>query len=291
MLSRSRRQPTHPSQQRSSTISASTQHSRATFVRTDELYAESQRLSERYGDAESVRFLRGNRLWIGFMRGRWDETHEAADAFIAECEAGSPHTIEVLVREIRGRCSCSPAEIATAPFATSSVRSSSVSRRHDPFASLGSLALTATMLRRARDCTTRRARSRCRCHRMVREIGLHGGADSSLALADDLGIGDELRDAVAAGAGPSFPFGVPRSAHPGGRADSAADIMESAGNPTIEANIRKHARSTDACRGPNDGRAGRARTRTRVLPLGRRYRPTSRRSRARWPRLRESRRR
>jgi class 3 adenylate cyclase/tetratricopeptide (TPR) repeat protein len=64
------------------------------FRRTDELYAEAMRLAERYGDASSVRFNRGNRVWLGFMLGRWDQALESADRFIAECEAGSPHTLE-----------------------------------------------------------------------------------------------------------------------------------------------------------------------------------------------------
>ena len=42
------------------------------FRRTDELYAEATRLGERYGDASSVRFVRGNRIWLDFMLGRWD---------------------------------------------------------------------------------------------------------------------------------------------------------------------------------------------------------------------------
>ena len=63
---------------------------RGDFPRTDELYAEALRLSERYGDRSSVRFIRGNRIWIDYMLGRWDRALESADAFIAECEAGSP---------------------------------------------------------------------------------------------------------------------------------------------------------------------------------------------------------
>ena len=46
------------------------------FPRTDELYAEAARLAERFGDAASARFIRGNRLWIDFMLGRWDRALE-----------------------------------------------------------------------------------------------------------------------------------------------------------------------------------------------------------------------
>jgi tetratricopeptide (TPR) repeat protein len=39
---------------------------------------------------------------MAFMLGRWDEAIRAADEFIAECEAGSPHYMEVAARQIRG---------------------------------------------------------------------------------------------------------------------------------------------------------------------------------------------
>ena len=94
------------------------------FRRTDELYAEAMRLGERYGDAASVRFVRGNRIWLDFMLGRWDRALESADAFIAECEAGSPHTLEhfrarsacgTLARPRRsGRCTSRPAPVVRA---------------------------------------------------------------------------------------------------------------------------------------------------------------------------------
>ncbi len=60
----------------------------AEFPRTAELYDEAMRLAERYGDASAIRFIRGNRIWIDFMLGRWDLALESANAFIAECEAG-----------------------------------------------------------------------------------------------------------------------------------------------------------------------------------------------------------
>ena len=75
------------------------------FARTDELYGEAARLAERYGDASSIRFIRGNQIWMDFMLGRWDRALESADAFIAECESGSPHTLETVVRGVRAAIS------------------------------------------------------------------------------------------------------------------------------------------------------------------------------------------
>ena len=61
-------------------------------------------------------------------------------------------------------------------------------------------------------------------------------------FADELGIGDDLRDAVAAGAGPTVP--IWRSTIElalAGNSSAAADVIERAGNPTIEARLRRHA--------------------------------------------------
>ena len=76
---------------------------------------------------------------------------------------------------------------------------------------------------------------------MVREVGLHGALMRLGLVADELGIGDELRDAVAAGAGPRLPFWQSMIDHIlAGELDSAADLMASVGNPTVEANLRRH---------------------------------------------------
>jgi class 3 adenylate cyclase/tetratricopeptide (TPR) repeat protein len=210
------------------------------FVRTDELYAESQRLSERYGDAGSVRFVRGNRMWIAFMRGRWDDALEAADAFIAECEAGSPHTLEHFAREVRAALSLGRGDRDRA--LRDQRRSHELAQtRHEPFQQLGSLASTASMyaelglLDEARELAVQ-------VPPLVREIGLHGALTRLSMHADELGIFADLRDAIAAGAGPSVPFWRAVIEHIMiGELQAAAESMSSAGNPTIEANLRKHA--------------------------------------------------
>ena len=209
------------------------------FRRTDELYAESQRLSERYGDAASVRFVRGNRVWIAFMRGRWDSALESANTFIAECEAGSPHTIETLVREVRAALLLARGDSPGA--LRDQLRSLELNQsRHEPFQRLGSLALTAATYAELGQLDEARALAR-EVPPQVREIGLHGGLIRLSLVADELGIGDDLREAVAAGAGPTVPRWRAAVGHIlADEVDAAADLMESAGNPTIEANLRKH---------------------------------------------------
>jgi class 3 adenylate cyclase/tetratricopeptide (TPR) repeat protein len=68
------------------------------LLRAEELYADSMRLAERFGDGQGLRFFRGTMVWLGWVRGRWDDALEGANTFLAECEAGSPNIQEGYVR-------------------------------------------------------------------------------------------------------------------------------------------------------------------------------------------------
>jgi class 3 adenylate cyclase/tetratricopeptide (TPR) repeat protein len=65
-------------------------------------FDEGLEIAERVGDGVNARWLRAQLARMAFMLGRWDEASHAADEFIAECEAGSPHYMEVATRQIRG---------------------------------------------------------------------------------------------------------------------------------------------------------------------------------------------
>ena len=69
--------------------------------RATELYEEAAREAARFGDAIRLHGSRGDLADLAFHAGRWDEAHRLADAFIAECEAGSPHYSEVWARTAR----------------------------------------------------------------------------------------------------------------------------------------------------------------------------------------------
>jgi class 3 adenylate cyclase/tetratricopeptide (TPR) repeat protein len=207
--------------------------------RTDELYVEAIRLGERYGDASSVRFIRGNRIWLDFMLGRWDRALESADAFIAECEAGSPHTLEYFAREVRSELGLARGDRDGA--LRDQLRSlQHVETRNEPFQLIGSLALTAALYAELEQLDEARNLA-AQVPPLVRENGLHGALTKLGPFADRLGIGDELRDAVAAGAGSRYPFwrGMIEQIL-AGELEAAAEIMESAGNRTVEANLRRH---------------------------------------------------
>jgi tetratricopeptide (TPR) repeat protein len=65
-------------------------------------FDEGLEIAKRVGDGVNARWLRAQLARMAFMLGRWDEASHAADEFIAECEAGSPHYMEVATRQIRG---------------------------------------------------------------------------------------------------------------------------------------------------------------------------------------------
>jgi class 3 adenylate cyclase len=69
--------------------------------KSGECFSEGERAAERLGDGIGARWLRGQQAGFAFFFGRWDEALERADAFIAECEAGSSHYLEGKIRGIR----------------------------------------------------------------------------------------------------------------------------------------------------------------------------------------------
>ena len=145
------------------------------FPRTDELYAEAMRVAERYGDASTVRFVNGNRIWLDFMLGRWDRALESADAFIAECEAGSPHTQELTVREVRAALLLARGD--TDEALRDQLRALELANaKHDPFEHLG--------VARHYGCDLRRAGAARRCAPICR-AGASAGTRSRAARRSD----------------------------------------------------------------------------------------------------------
>ncbi len=69
--------------------------------RERELFQECFDVAERMGDRDTMRFAEGNLAWSEWACGDWDAALARADAFIALCEAGSPHYLEHHVRETR----------------------------------------------------------------------------------------------------------------------------------------------------------------------------------------------
>lgn len=55
------------------------------------LWREGKEVADRLGHATVGRYLSGVMIWSDYDNGDWEEALRAANAFIAECEAGSPH--------------------------------------------------------------------------------------------------------------------------------------------------------------------------------------------------------
>ncbi len=210
------------------------------FARTAELYDEAMRVAERYGDAASARFIHGNRIWIQFMRGDWSRALESANAFIEECEAGSPHLLEGAIRDVRASIRISRGDRDGA--LRDQLRSLELAQaRLDLFHRLGSISSTAATYAELGRLEEARPLVR-EAVQLVRETGVHGALIRLGLHADALDAADDLRAACAVGAGPAVPFW--RTAIVltlDGELSAAADGMARAGNPTIEANVRRHA--------------------------------------------------
>jgi class 3 adenylate cyclase/tetratricopeptide (TPR) repeat protein len=204
--------------------------------RSEQLYVESTRLAERFGDAQTVRFVRANTVWIDFMRGRWDDALRGADPFIAECEAGSPHTNEWSMRSIRAsiREGRDLLEEALADRA----RALELARETGE----GGISTLATLALLAGTHAERGQREPAvelvaQAIPLIREYGSHGALANVTPFADELGVAEELRAAIAEGP-------PARSAHRwhkvvvlglDGDFRGAADLFAETGNPTLEA--------------------------------------------------------
>lgn len=71
--------------------------------RAGELWREGKEVAERLGNATVSRYLDGVIVWFDYYTGGWEEALRGANAFIAECDAGSPHYLHAEVLGIRAR--------------------------------------------------------------------------------------------------------------------------------------------------------------------------------------------
>jgi class 3 adenylate cyclase/tetratricopeptide (TPR) repeat protein len=208
--------------------------------RTGELYAEALRLAERFGDRASMRFVGANLIWVDYMQGRWEQAAEAADAFVAECEAGSPHTNEWAVRALRGEMRAARGDSSGAvEDHLAAVRL--VREKQDPLQVAGALALLAGLYVERKEL----AEARQLVDEVVALVRMHGvhGAIASLALAaNELDVTEELRTAVEESPGPqSVPWRTVLVLILEGDLRGAADVYATMPNPALEAKTRLHA--------------------------------------------------
>jgi class 3 adenylate cyclase len=208
--------------------------------RAAELFDEGRRIAERFGDASGVRWLRAQQASGAVFLGRWDDALREIDAFIAECEAGSPSYMESEMRCFRGRIreGRDDAEGALADYR----RAVALARDgHDPQQLLPDLgAATAAfetygLLDEARDLA-----------REVVELARTYPHEAVWALTHDLLVSrvalefeSELREAL--GSAPPGPWKDLAFACLDGDFVRAAEMWAGAGSPTWEARVRLRA--------------------------------------------------
>jgi class 3 adenylate cyclase/tetratricopeptide (TPR) repeat protein len=205
-----------------------------------ELWAESLRLAERFGDEASRVFLSASVLWLAYAQGRWDHALQGADAFITECETGSPHTSEWLVRITRGCVREARGDAAGA--LADHLRGVEVAREiQNPVYLAETLANCAATLAGQGE----RDQALVMLHEVVgltREHGMCSGLAICGVFADELGVTDELGAAIEKAPGAEFRgwqdvFLLVLA----GDLRAAADRFAAMGNATFEARQRLHA--------------------------------------------------
>jgi class 3 adenylate cyclase/tetratricopeptide (TPR) repeat protein len=207
------------------------------FSRARDLWVEGKKVAERLGNATVGRYIDAQLLWIEFDRGRWDECLRAAEAFIAECEAGSPHYGESGAHSIRADILLARGDDEGAAAATA--RCVELAREaKDPQALQPALATKVLVdLELGRTAEGRRAARELLSY-LDRGTVFFGALSVALA-ADVLGIGDELRTLIA-----RFPETCNTRAAAAvvdGELERAADMLGEMGDLPSEAKVRLRA--------------------------------------------------
>ena len=219
----------------------------------------------------NVRFMRGNLIFVAFVRGRWDDALEGADAFIAECEAVRL-TPRSKLRETRRdmiRLARGDHDGALPTMSACSRWDESVKRAEGLVAGLADAGCHAGS--DARGWSTRPATSSEELVPLVREHGVHARSAQAALFASPLDVPEDLRAAIADSMGTRTTLWQERHLQrsrrrPPRRCRSLATI----GITYVRsARFGSTPESADRSR-PNRGRRGRAREGARVLSLGRR---------------------
>ncbi|MDQ3121569.1 MAG: hypothetical protein M3Q59_03405, partial [Actinomycetota bacterium] len=210
-----------------------------TLSRSDELYAEAQRLAERYGDAASVRFIRANRIWLDFMLGRWEQSFANANVFIAECEA-LPHLQEGNVRQVRAAMSWARGDFA-ASWKDEERALALARQRGDTPQLIAALSFAAA--NKAEEGRFDEARELVEeLVPLIRAFGPHGALTRIGVFAEQLGAVESLRAALAHGAGPpGITWRKAVDATLAGDLRAAADVFAGRGNQALQAYARHFA--------------------------------------------------
>ncbi|MBA2383375.1 MAG: hypothetical protein H0V68_01745 [Actinobacteria bacterium] len=209
-------------------------YQRGELRRAADVWREGKAVADRLGNATVGRYLRGVMIWPDYDTGRWDEALRAADAFVAECEAGSPHYLEADVQGIRARILFARDDVAGAVAAVA--RAVELARKlKDPQALRPVLGIQMRIDVELGRIAEARA--------IARELLSLGGGMVELALfADDLGLHDEVRAAISER--PQTRWTQAATALLEGELEDAAQRLEELGDQPFGAAVRVRAAAT-----------------------------------------------
>ena len=204
------------------------------FARAYAIYPESERLAERFGDRDALRFVRGNAIFGAYALGNWDAALADADEFVAEC-ASSPHYAEGIVREARASIRLGRGDLTGAAedrdFVLQQARRIRDPQRLVP--SLASSALTELFLGHEPEAHALAKETLA----VLRENVDMSGAASWLAVAAAaLGIREEFGEIVTRA--PEGPWKALLLAGAEGDVVRVADLYASFGGPSFAAHAR-----------------------------------------------------
>ena len=202
--------------------------------RAYELYPQAERIAERFGDRDGLRFVRGNRIFAACALGYWDEAIADADVFIAEC-AASPHYAEGIVREARTSLRLARGDVKGAE----EDRKWTLEQAHrvqDPQRLLPTLAAAAVsfVLLDEEDCARTAADEAIALAQ--EHVHLTSAASHLALVAGRLGVHDQLRE--LAELSPEGPWKNVTVAAVQGDLKRAGDFYAEIGVPTFEALAR-----------------------------------------------------
>jgi tetratricopeptide (TPR) repeat protein len=204
------------------------------FRRGCEIYPEAQKIAERFGDRDGLRFMRGNEIFGLWVIGRWDDAAAAADEYVAEC-AAAPHYAEGIVREARASIRLARGDLAGAAEDREFVLAHA-HRVKDPQRILPTLAATAvSLVLLEKDHEARTVAEETLA--LTREnVDMTGAVNFLVLIGRRLGIRDDLRKIVALA--PEGPWKDLVIAGTDGDLRRVGDLYASFSAPTFEAYAR-----------------------------------------------------
>ena len=215
-----------------------------------ELVRESGRVAARLGDREAERFSRGNAIFTTWAIGRWDEALEAANAFIEECEIGSPHYLQPVAIGTRAEVLLGRGDVdaALADFGRALDLTRAAGDAQARFPPLA-MAVRAHAVAGRLDEARRLANEFVRDARPLEEPVLP--LPPLTEFAAELGLVDELRELVEKGSAGTLPRAV-AAADLEGDFERSAEIFAKVGFVSGEAERRLRAGETLLAAGRRD---------------------------------------